>query len=113
MSKSLFNVDLYHIASGWLLQAGVKIEAAADATEAEIGALASKVLPYETSYRAAVTKLCDVTDPAATVNAVEVPAEPADTRTPAEIAADEFVASLPEEDRDVFRAALNNSALKR
>ena len=119
MAKSLYNVDLYHIASGWLLQAGIKVEAE---TEAEAVKLASKVIPYETALRSAVTKLADLSEPAddddrASEPSYAKPVEPveeavADLRTDAEKAADDFVASLTEDQKSLFEARLN-SALKR
>jgi len=106
--KSLYNVDLYHTASGWLLQAGVKVEAE---TEELAKAIAVKVLPYETTVRYAVTKLLDLDEPP--VARTEPAPEPvADLRTDAEKAADEFVNSLSDEQKTLFEARLN-SALSR
>jgi hypothetical protein len=106
--KSLYNVDLYHTASGWLLQAGVKVEAE---TEELAKAIAVKVLPYETTVRYAVTKLLDLDEPPV-ASTEPVPEPVADLRTDAEKAADEFVNSLSDEQKTLFEARLN-SALSR
>lgn len=107
--KSLYNVDLYHSASGWLLQAGVKVEAE---TEELAKTIAVKVLPYETTVRYAVTKLLDLDVPATTTPEPAPEPVTTDLRTDAEKAADEFVNSLSDEQKTLFEARLN-SALSR